>query len=145
MKSNILPTFYSLHRTYTNIFTIFGSAHIFYTKSNINHFWYKKKKENNTVTAAGPLIHGPGRPTHARLSSSLCRSLTGDPTSQFPLPPLAIGPAVLKHAVGEVPARVEMRSGFSFTSRPHCYHPRTLYLTLSTSAKRMADGRVGRT
>ena len=64
MEFNIFPMFYSLHRTYPNISTIFGSAHNFLHKFKHQSLLIQKEKgKSHCAGAAGPLNLGPGRPT----------------------------------------------------------------------------------
>ena len=91
----------------------------------------------------GPQAGPATRPTRCAHLSPLTTSLTLGPRCQLRLlPRRQLGRASGRRWRG--PARAEVRGGSASTSRLHCYHPRTLYLSLSTSATQMADGRVGR-
>jgi hypothetical protein len=62
MEYNIFSMFYPLHRTYPNIFTIFGSAHNFLHKIKHNLNLHKKEKEKRHCAAGGPAAWPAGRP-----------------------------------------------------------------------------------
>jgi len=61
MEFNIFPMLYSPHRTYSNIFTIFGSTHNFLHK--IKHNLHKKRKGKRQCVVGGPVTRPAGRPS----------------------------------------------------------------------------------
>ena len=62
MKPNIFLTFYSLHRIYIKILTIFGSAHIFVHKLKHKFISNIKEKRKHHCAEAGLLTEPTGRP-----------------------------------------------------------------------------------
>jgi len=100
MEFNIFPMFYSLHTTYTNISTIFGSAHNFLHKFKHQSLLIQKEKgKSHCAGAAGPLNLGPGRPTWLPRTHRLPFLSHGHwragPACQIRLPPLVAAPASL--------------------------------------------------
>jgi len=81
MEVNIFLMFYSLHRTYLNIFTIFGSAHTFLHKTKHKSISNIKEKEN--TPEAGPLTEPTGRSNSSAYQQAHARVL--------PLPSLSVG------------------------------------------------------
>ena len=51
MKYNIFPMFYSQHRTYSNIFTIFRIAQIWIYNFKQNSSWSKKEKKEKRINS----------------------------------------------------------------------------------------------
>jgi len=72
VTSDIFPIFYSLRRTYTKNFIIFGSAQLFLHK--IKHksvlFLKEKRKKNRTAALAGPALGPQAGPRALRPSLS---------------------------------------------------------------------------
>jgi len=123
MEYNIFSMFYPLHRTYPNIFTIFGSAHNFLHKIKHNLNLHKKEKEKRHCAAGGPAAWPAGRPIcsanalRAPSPPSSRRRWQRAPAVSI-VPHLAGGSVVLPAAAGGVPALATKHSDFASPSRP---------------------------
>ena len=150
MEFNIFPMFYPLHRTYPNIFTIFGSAHNFLHKIKHNLNLHKKEKEKRHCAAGGPAARLAGRPirsAHALRAPSptpLTMPLTvGRRCQHRPSPRRRLGCAPGRRWRGSSPRDEAQRLRLSFATPLTL--PTGMLPPLPTLATHMADGGTGRT
>ena len=144
MKSSIFPRFCSLHRTYPNIFTIFGPAYNFLHKFKHKALLNRKGKKENNLKPGEAQPNGPQAGPHGRCARALPLHAVTDGRVPLVRPSFFLS---LRDADGEVPlvlAHARACSSLASPSRTYCQHQNVLYSLPSTSATRMAGGRHSR-
>ena len=100
MKSSIFPRFCSLHRTYPNIFTIFGPAYNFLHKFKHKALLNQKGKKENNLKPGEAQPNGPQAGPHGRCAGALPPHTVTDGRVPLVRPSFFLS---LRDAHGEVP------------------------------------------